>query len=699
MVLKKKSRKHNLKVKQEDVGSISALIATILLIVIAVAMVFILLNWGRDFTLKSTSLTEKTIQEAQEYNDVFVVNRVYPELNKIVLRNSNPEKDFNVVGYKITSAEGYPFLNVYTTLDVPVSFSSYGLNSISLDCLPSGKSTLQLYTSNNEYIDIVVNFPYNPSSCSDYNTSLILSPLQVSPSAGSFTSAQNITLSSSDSGVTIYYTIDGSIPTEESLVYSSPITISTDSNITLKVISTKEGYYQSEVYSGNYFVTHILSTPVASPEDGTYNSAQNITLSGEDGVNIYYTLDGGTPTEDSTLYTGEIEIDTNINLKAISIKDGFGDSNIFSGEYVFVSTVIPIQLSAGYRHTCVTYNTGQIYCFGGNYDGQLGDGTLVDKNIPTLVLGINNAIKVSACGTGGGQGSHSCALLDDGTVKCWGGNFVGQLGDGSYTQRNTPVYVTGINNAIDIYMSGPHSCALLAGGTVKCWGFGQYGQLGDGNTNYANNLPVDVNITDVNQLSAGGFHTCALLNNGAVKCWGYNGDGRVGDGTTIDRTTPVFTNITDVKKVSIGYQHSCALLNDGTVKCWGQNDYGQIGDGTLTRRLSPVLVSGLSNILDLSSNGRHNCVILDTNDLKCWGANLYGQLGDNTTTRRATPVSVLNISDVKHIDTGGNNYTADGHTCAITFDNNVMCWGNNEYGQLGDGTKTQRRTPVYVLQP
>ncbi|GEM_PF-2151305 len=696
MVLNKKSRKHNLKVKQEDAGSISALIATILLIVIAVAMVFILLNWGRDFTLKSTSLTEKTIQEAQEYNDVFVVNRVYPELNKIVLKNSNLEKDFNVIGYKVTSAESYPFLNVYTTLDVPVSFSSSGLNSLSLDCLPSGKSTLQLYTTDNAYINLVVNFPYNPSSCQDYNTSLVLSPLQVSPVAGSFTSEQDITLSSTDSNVIIYYTLDGSTPTEDSLVYSSPITIPLDSNIIIKAISTKEGYYSSEIYSGTYYITHTLSTPVASIPAGTYFSSQSITLLAEEGSNIYFTLDGSTPTEASALYTVAITMSSTTTLKAISVKDEYARSDIYSGIYSFA---FPIQLSAGYRHTCITYSNGTIYCFGGNYAGQLGDGTLVDKNIPTLVIDINNAIKVGACGTGGGQGSHTCALLNDGQIKCWGDNAVGQLGDGTTIAKSTPTYVSGINNAVDIYMSGPHSCALLSTGTIKCWGFGQYGQLGDGNTNYSNSLPVDVNITDVNQVSTGGFHTCALLNNGTVKCWGYNGDGRVGDGTTTQRTTPVFANITAVKKISIGYQHSCALLIDGNIKCWGMNDYGQIGDGTLSTRVNPVYVSGLSNILDLSSNGRHNCVILDTNDLKCWGANLYGQLGDNTSTRRPTPVSVLNISDVKYIDTGGNNYSSDGHTCAIKNDNNIMCWGNNEYGQLGDGTKIQRRTPVYVLHP
>ena len=167
---------------------------------------------------------------------------------------------------------------------------------------------------------------------------------------------------------------------------------------------------------------------------------------------------------------------------------------------------------------------------------------------------------------------HSCALLTNGTMKCWGSNYYGQLGDGTYTDRTTPFCVTG-----------------------------------------------------------GTQHSCAVLTNGTMKCWGRNNHGQLGDGTTTDSTTPVgVSGITTARSIALGDRHSCALLTDGTMKCWGSNYYGQLGDGTTNDRSTPVVVSGITNATSIALGDRHSCALLTNDTMKCWGSNYYGQLGDGS---------------------------------------------------------------------
>jgi len=290
-----------------------------------------------------------------------------------------------------------------------------------------------------------------------------------------------------------------------------------------------------------------------------------------------------------------------------------------------------------------------------------------------------------------GLGNHTCAILNDGTARCWGANSSGQLGDGTTTDKALPTQVSGLSNAISITAGWDHTCALLNDGTVKCWGYNSIGQLGDGTT--SNRLtPVSVSgITNATSVAAGGAHTCALLSDGTARCWGWNYYGQLGDGTTTDRSTPVsVSGITNAISIVAGWDHTCALLNDGTVKCWGENNTGQLGDGTTTNRLTPVSVSGITNAISVVAGGAHTCALLNDGTVKCWGYNYYGQLGDGTTTYRSTPVSVSGITNAISITVGGS------HTCALLNDGTVKCWGRNNYGQLGDGTTTDRSTPVSV---
>jgi alpha-tubulin suppressor-like RCC1 family protein len=353
-------------------------------------------------------------------------------------------------------------------------------------------------------------------------------------------------------------------------------------------------------------------------------------------------------------------------------------------------------IAAGGYHTCALAANGTVRCWGDNSSAELGVGTITQRLAPVQVAGLGGGIQAVAA-----KGAYTCALTSMGAVRCWGDNSHGQLGDGTTIQRRTPVTVTGLGSGVRaIAAANLHTCALTAAGAVLCWGDNRYGQLGDGTTTQRLTPVAVAGLgSGVNAIAAGGDHACAVTTAGAVFCWGDNIAGQLGDGTRAQRDTPVLVSGlgSGVQAIALGYYHSCALSTGGAVSCWGYNAVGALGDGSTGDanhdRLTPVPVTGLgSGVHGIAAGYEHTCATTAAGAVLCWGWNVRGQLGDNTTTNRLTPVPVAGLSSGVQALAGGVY-----HTCALATAGAVYCWGANNAMQLGDGTTTDRLTPVSVL--
>jgi alpha-tubulin suppressor-like RCC1 family protein len=377
-------------------------------------------------------------------------------------------------------------------------------------------------------------------------------------------------------------------------------------------------------------------------------------------------------------------------------------------------------IAPGHFTACALLSGGSVECWGAGFSGELGNGpTTVFSLQPLAVTGLSGVTAISTSYT------SVCALLSGGTVECWGSNMAGALGNGSSTGpemcgtspcSTTPVAVSGLSSATAISARGSTACALLSGGTVECWGYCGGGQLGNGSstgpemcgTSPCSTTPVAVSgLIGATAISVGSWSSCALLSGGTVKCWGDNSFGELGNGSSTGpgacasglpcSTTPVaVSGLSGATAISVGIQFACALSN-GTVECWGNNSDGQLGNGSSTGpeickggpfagiaatpcSTTPVAVSGLSGVTGIAVGNRSACALLSDGTVKCWGDNTYGELGNGTTTSSSTPVPVTGLSGVTAISVG-DDYTV----CALLSGGTVKCWGNNPDGILGNG--------------
>lgn len=392
-------------------------------------------------------------------------------------------------------------------------------------------------------------------------------------------------------------------------------------------------------------------------------------------------------------------------------------------------------VAGGYDTTCALLLAGGVDCWGGNISGELGNGTSGEGTsslTPTSVLGISNATAL-AVGAGNGFGDHACAVLATGVIDCWGSNNSGQLGVGSTTGPDnceieggqlsepcstSPIQVHGITNAVDVAADLDASCAVLATGAVECWGSGYLGQLGTGvNSVAASPVPMPVaGIDNAVQISMGEQVACVVLRTGSVDCWGPGGSGQLGDGwygqdecgigIACNLEPSPVSNITDATQVSVGPNSVCAVLSTGHVECWGNNGEGALGDGAVGNDvdclndtscvLEPVLVKGLANATRVTVGAWHSCASLNTGGVDCWGENTYGQLGNGTTTgadtcsgQPCTPYPVT-VSGIETATTMGAGWW---WSCSVLSSGGIDCWGQ---GVLGSGNTEDSDVPVSV---
>jgi alpha-tubulin suppressor-like RCC1 family protein len=383
-----------------------------------------------------------------------------------------------------------------------------------------------------------------------------------------------------------------------------------------------------------------------------------------------------------------------------------------------------VQIAAGLGHTCARRKDGSVSCWGwndfrqlGNQMGQACAGYGCVPN-PTPVPMLPPAVDVSL------GDRHSCAALGDGTVMCWGRNYDFQLGAVAAESCNNqpcsskPLVAESVSG-VDKLALGKEgfSCAHKTDNTLLCWGYNYYGQLGATFTCQGGGpKPAAVfGQSSAQMMSAGGNHACALQADTSVQCWGHNSFYQLGTTSSCSsganqlwNQKPLsVTGLSGVVEVAAGGSATCARKQDGTVVCWGDNSVGYLGapsmdpcpgNANLSCSKTPVTAQGLTSVIQLSSGIGHACALKMDGTVMCWGANNYGQLGaksKDTCLAQAipcslTPLTVTGLTSVVEIDAGGS------HTCARKMDGSVWCWGWNAMGQLGDGTTTDHLMPAPV---
>jgi alpha-tubulin suppressor-like RCC1 family protein len=367
------------------------------------------------------------------------------------------------------------------------------------------------------------------------------------------------------------------------------------------------------------------------------------------------------------------------------------------------TTLVFRQISAGDRHTCAVTTDNRAYCWGLDSTGQLGDGGTTNRGRPTLVAGGLLFFEVYA------GGNHSCGITTANKAYCWGANSSGQLGDGTTTERHRPVAVAN-GSFVQIRAGYKHTCAVRSTKVAFCWGDNTWGQLGD-NSKTRRLKPVQIaGGLHFLRLTAGTIHSCGIATDNHGYCWGKNGHGELGDGTVATRLKPtavaggrswrqIWAGSSFLVKQTQSF--TCGVTTDKRAFCWGDNSTGQLGSGNPFDSHVPVALADGRTFSAITAGMVHGCAIT-TSDMwstsahaYCWGNDANSQLGSggsNGTLYRPNAVA------------GGLPLTwvAAGtlHTCALTGAGQAYCWGQDGWGQLGNGDGEQRSAvPMAVVGP
>jgi alpha-tubulin suppressor-like RCC1 family protein len=485
----------------------------------------------------------------------------------------------------------------------------------------------------------------------------------ISPTSGSSYIQFNVTLTDATTGATIYYTLDGTTPTTASSQVASGGTVLISKSETLNAMAALSGSTNSGVASASYEVTGQLA-------GGEYHT---IALRKDGSVWAWgYNNDGQIGDNTTTQRASAVNVSTLSGIVAVA---------------------------AGAYHSLALDSGGHVWAWGLNSSGQCGDNTTTERKAPVEVqksngsggtTALTNIVAICA------GGYHNLALDSSGNVWAWGLNSNGQLGDGSTTQRNMAEEITSLSGVAvqGLYAGEYHSMLVTTTGAVMAWGSNSNGQVGDGTTTQRNS-PVSISFSGIGSntilaLSGGAEHTVALGSDGTVWTWGYNSSGQLGNGTTTQSNSPVhLTSLSGVTAVQAGYTHTLAL-SSGTLWSWGTNAAGELGNGTDNQSDSPVQVSGLSGIVQVVAGNEDTLALQSNGTVAVFGADNTDQLGDGVPTSSPVMVPILSIpTPVQQISNGMEH-----SSLALDRSGNVWGWGLNSHGQLGDGTNFERVNAV-----
>ncbi|XOF33145.1 MAG: RCC1 domain-containing protein [Candidatus Electrothrix sp. YB6] len=333
---------------------------------------------------------------------------------------------------------------------------------------------------------------------------------------------------------------------------------------------------------------------------------------------------------------------------------------------------------------------GSLWAWGDNDWGELGDGSTTDRPTPVRIGKDSDWTVITT-----GSAHHSLALKNDGSLWAWGLNKHGEIGDGSTDARHSPVRIGKDSDWAAVAAGSYCSLALKSDGSLWAWGLNYNGQLGDGSTD-ARHSPVRIGKdNDWTAISAGSGHSLALKKDGSLWAWGHNSGGQLGDGSQTHRHSPVrIDEGSDWTAVSAGEYHSLALKKDGSLWAWGDNGAGRIGDQAmgLTNR-SPIRIGKDSDWAAISAGYEHNLALKKDGSLWAWGGrNEHGEIGDGSTTKRHSPVRIGEDSDWAAISAGSS------HSLALKKDGSLWAWGRDWFGDevYGEAARTERHSPVRI---
>jgi hypothetical protein len=350
-------------------------------------------------------------------------------------------------------------------------------------------------------------------------------------------------------------------------------------------------------------------------------------------------------------------------------------------------------VAAGGRHNVARHLDGNLHAWGSNLQGQLGDNTTIGRNKPAVVAGANTTWRQIAAGE-----FHTLALRADGTLWAWGFNQNGQLGDGTSVDKLVPTKI-GTGKWLYVAAGKAHSLGIDDKGALWAWGRNFNGQLGDA-TVLPRLAPVKITVAGTatwTAVAAGDTHSLGRRSDGTLWAWGGNASGQLGNGdaTGADVNAPVQVGTQSWASISAGGSHSAAIRTEGTLWTWGDNLSGQLGLSSTTKSAVPVqvvLAGNANNWSAVSAGLKHTVAIRTDGTLWTWGSNSNGQIGNNTLLDQTAPVQIGTSTGWTSVAAGGQ------HSIGMMLDNTLWTWGLNADGQLGNGQNTDQRVPVLVVQ-